>query len=84
MECPGCGSFSSRVLQEYCKENPCPSCGLSPQATAAIASLRQESDLARLRESAVQVVLRADRASRKAAALQRRLERILEICNDQP
>lgn len=83
-ECLGCGAYGRHVLDEYRKGSPCPSCGLTAKATDILVQYRATWPDSPVRVRLEAALAELDRAVRQRDALQHRLERILDICNDQP
>lgn len=75
MTCPGCDSHTSAVLRAYDSGEPCPSCGLSYEATCELYEKRRTVAVSRANDAvkaiADEALQRAGRAEAKAERLQR-------------
>jgi hypothetical protein len=76
MECPGCGSYSSRILTAYQEDEPCPVCGLSSEAMHEIETVRESRANEELKTQLETAIKERDQAQSELALAKSRLARI--------
>ncbi|MGW0578322.1 hypothetical protein ACWD25_20655 [Streptomyces sp. NPDC002920] len=73
MECPGCGSYTSRVQEAFDQEQPCPHCDLSADAAREVLTIRQSRADAELKAKYEQAIKDRDTALNEATWAKQRL-----------
>lgn len=81
MECPGCGSYTSHVLDAVRTGHPCPHCGLSASAITEIQAVRERGANAELTAKYEAALIRADKAEGDARYLRNQLLQIRNLAN---
>ena len=79
--CPGCGGYLSSILAAFKEGRPCPQCGLSADAAAAVVAVQAQRGDAKLKAQLVDEIKLRHAAEEKAARLERqvaRMRRVLE------
>ena len=76
MTCPSCDSHTSGILAAYRDGQPCPVCGLSPEATAQIEAIQDSRANDAAKQIAEDAIKRADKAEREASLLRTRLHKV--------
>ncbi len=69
LECPGCGSYTSGVLNAFRNDEPCPYCGLSTEALVEISAIRLERADSKLKQVAEDAIKDRDRYYQIARAM---------------
>lgn len=76
MECPGCESCTSTMLEAYNRGRSCPYCGLSASAIDDVLAARRRHADADLTAKYEEAVKRTDKAERELALVRQHLRQI--------
>lgn len=80
--CPGCGSATSTIRAAFERGAPCPSCGLSAEAAAAVLEVRGRLGDEQLRAELETALKCVDAAEQERDRLRARLSRVRAALED--
>lgn len=84
MECPGCESYTSGILQAFEEGAPCPVCKLSHDAMKAVLAAQESHANTALTEKFTEAIKRADKLEKENRTLRYRLLEIERALKREP
>ena len=84
MNCPGCNSYTSNVLADVERGDPCRNCGLSADAIMEVNAVRDMRGDEKLKTQLEAALLRAGRAESVVQRLQSKVYRVRQAIEEHP